>query len=158
MDQVECPICFCSFPINEMIKCTKDHIICKNCVESWIKTGVEQGAARESCPCDDGTGCKIRIDDIKLLLPENYMNKFNENYQSISNPMRNVENDMSKSIFKECPNCHVRVVKFEGTCNLMTCSRCQKKFCFVCGEAVSGYDHFDTGKCPKFMDDKKYNQ
>ena len=28
----------------------------------------------------------------------------------------------------------------------MTC-KCGKNFCWVCGNAITGYEHFRTGKC-----------
>ena len=51
---------------------------------------------------------------------------------------------------KRCPTCGTGVVKSEG-CNKMLCGNCEKHFCYKCGEAVLGYEHFqEAGKCSLF--------
>ena len=51
---------------------------------------------------------------------------------------------------QRCPNCGFGVVKSEG-CNKMTCGNCETRFCYKCGDAVDGYEHFrDGGKCALF--------
>ena len=51
---------------------------------------------------------------------------------------------------KRCPTCGAGVVKSEG-CNKMQCGNCDAFFCYKCGDAVIGYEHFrEGGKCSLF--------
>ena len=51
---------------------------------------------------------------------------------------------------KRCPTCGAGVVKSEG-CNKMRCGNCDAYFCYKCGDAVIGYEHFrEGGKCSLF--------
>ena len=51
---------------------------------------------------------------------------------------------------KRCPTCGAGVVKSEG-CNKMRCGSCDAFFCYKCGDAVLGYEHFrEGGTCSLF--------
>ena len=50
---------------------------------------------------------------------------------------------------KRCPKCGQGVVKSEG-CNKMHCVGCDGYFCYVCGDAIIGYEHFREGRCSLF--------
>ena len=41
---------------------------------------------------------------------------------------------------RPCPACNMAISKTEG-CNKMVC-RCGQYFCYICGKAIDGYDHF----------------
>lgn len=46
----------------------------------------------------------------------------------------------------ECPKCSTPISKTDG-CNKMVCKVCSALFCYLCGRAITGYAHFDTGGC-----------
>ncbi|XP_051219167.1 uncharacterized protein [Lolium perenne] len=72
-----------------------------------------------------------------------------------------------KELYKDvrlCPNCRIAIAKSEG-CNKMVCSNCGQFFCFRCGKAIAGYDHFrncrlfearDTAEWEREMDQLQF--
>jgi len=60
---------------------------------------------------------------------------------------------MSEALVRKCNRCGLRFLKAEG-CNQMTC-RCGNRQCYVCGQNVLDYSHFDGGgRCPMYCDEK----
>ncbi|GMT01892.1 hypothetical protein PENTCL1PPCAC_24066 [Pristionchus entomophagus] len=62
---------------------------------------------------------------------------------------------LNEMLIHRCPRCNKAFEKIEG-CNKITCP-CGQLSCFVCKQAVEGYDHFQdrnaaTGKCPLWED------
>ncbi|KAF8064103.1 hypothetical protein FPV67DRAFT_1782451 [Lyophyllum atratum] len=69
-----------------------------------------------------------------------------------------VEEAMTEALKRDCPKCKKSFIKESG-CNKMTCPNCQTLSCYVCRQAIKGYDHFnqappghagssrDSGKC-----------
>ena len=51
---------------------------------------------------------------------------------------------------KKCPSkqCHILNVRL-GNDNLISCSECQKPYCFLCGKRVNGERHF-AKKCQRY--------
>ncbi|XP_076582550.1 E3 ubiquitin-protein ligase RNF14-like [Chaetodon auriga] len=54
---------------------------------------------------------------------------------------------------KNCPHCFSRIQKDRG-CNIMTCSRCKQRFCWVCLArlSVGSGSHFQDSLCPLYED------
>ncbi|XP_047443580.1 E3 ubiquitin-protein ligase RNF14-like [Mugil cephalus] len=53
---------------------------------------------------------------------------------------------------KLCPHCFSKIEKIEG-CNVMTCSRCRKMFCWICLAKLSNsnaYEHFRETPCVSY--------
>lgn len=48
--------------------------------------------------------------------------------------------------YRPCPVCNTDIYKDLG-CNHMHCSHCNNKFCWSCMKVISGYDHFNEGRC-----------
>jgi len=42
---------------------------------------------------------------------------------------------------KNCPNCRTGIEKISG-CNKMHCENCHTKFCWMCLEVITDYDHY----------------
>ncbi|KAJ4488145.1 hypothetical protein J3R30DRAFT_3433416 [Lentinula aciculospora] len=53
-----------------------------------------------------------------------------------------IEEAMTHALLRNCPSCQKSFVKEEG-CNKMTCPHCRTLSCYVCRQAVTGYDHFN---------------
>lgn len=50
---------------------------------------------------------------------------------------------------KHCPSCGHAAIKADiHSCNKMTCGRCRAFFCWVCGQRITGYDHFNHPLSP----------
>ena len=54
-----------------------------------------------------------------------------------------LEEAMTKALIRECPKCHVPILK-DGGCNKLTCSKCNSYVCDYCGKDITkiGYAHF----------------
>ncbi|CAD5120571.1 DgyrCDS9136 [Dimorphilus gyrociliatus] len=62
-----------------------------------------------------------------------------------------IELKMTEAMIRTCPSCKKRFFKDSG-CNKMTCV-CGQSMCYICKEAITGYDHFTTsGDCSKITD------
>lgn len=53
---------------------------------------------------------------------------------------------MTAALVQKCNKCTKPFVKLSG-CNKMTCN-CGNLQCYVCGESIRDYQHFQRGKCP----------
>uniref|UniRef100_A0A3P8WUG6 RBR-type E3 ubiquitin transferase n=1 Tax=Cynoglossus semilaevis TaxID=244447 RepID=A0A3P8WUG6_CYNSE len=53
---------------------------------------------------------------------------------------------------KHCPHCFCKIQK-NGGCNIMTCSRCRQRFCWLCLKRLSfpvDNGHFEIGTCTQY--------
>eukprot|EP00984_Skeletonema_dohrnii_P004596 scaffold1625_cov70-Skeletonema_dohrnii-CCMP3373.AAC.1 len=55
---------------------------------------------------------------------------------------------MSRACTRSCPHCGQDYMKGDG-CNKIRC-KCGKLSCYLCGEKIAGYSHFNRGKCQKW--------
>ena len=52
---------------------------------------------------------------------------------------------------KKCPNCSTHIEKVnDGSCNLISCQICQKKFCWLCGREASELHFWSPSGCTYF--------
>ncbi|XP_078040707.1 uncharacterized protein LOC144471959 isoform X2 [Augochlora pura] len=56
-----------------------------------------------------------------------------------------LEEKMTEALVRTCSGCSKPYYKTDG-CNLISCA-CGAKMCYICDKAVTGYSHFDVGKC-----------
>ncbi|GAA6016088.1 hypothetical protein JCM10207_004439 [Rhodosporidiobolus poonsookiae] len=73
---------------------------------------------------------------------------------ALANPtaVHRLEEDMSNALIRRCGKCATPFVKTDG-CNLITCSACATKSCYLCQKVVTDvtYKHFDEpGPCKGF--------
>lgn len=59
-----------------------------------------------------------------------------------------VENKMSEALMKKCYNCARPFIKSDG-CNRIKCP-CGALQCYLCGEPITGYNHFNGKGGDKF--------
>ena len=55
---------------------------------------------------------------------------------------------------KPCPTCGMAIERTEG-CNKMTCVQCGSFFCYKCGSAIRGYNHFKEGSTCILFDEEE---
>lgn len=62
---------------------------------------------------------------------------------------KHIEESMSSALIRLCTNeaCKTPMIK-EGGCNKLTCPRCKRLLCYLCGKdvTVEKYAHWDKGK------------
>ncbi|XP_068918391.1 E3 ubiquitin-protein ligase RNF216-like [Tenebrio molitor] len=61
-----------------------------------------------------------------------------------------IENKMTEALLRKCWKCSKQFYKESG-CNKMTCV-CGAKMCYVCGEAVTDYAHFNQNRCALYTE------
>ncbi|KAL6652119.1 hypothetical protein ACP70R_011044 [Stipagrostis hirtigluma subsp. patula] len=129
-DVVYCPRC--------VIGCLEDENNNAQCPEcSFIFCSFCKG------PCHPGKQCLTPQQKILLRQAPGRMTE-----REIAQEMLNI-----KELYKDvrlCPKCRMAIAKTEG-CNKMVCGSCGQYFCFRCGKAITGYEHFrDGGNCELF--------
>lgn len=95
------------------------------------------------------------VDLVELNLTSHYPVKVNSQLSTL-NPEHQkehklsakhiVEEAMTAALVQKCNKCTKPFVKLSG-CNKMTCN-CGNLQCYVCGQNIRDYRHFERGKCP----------
>ena len=67
--------------------------------------------------------------------------------QTTLKTIQSEENDQFMKKYVKCPKCKAPIDKFDG-CNKISCI-CGCILCYVCGQKISGYEHFqeNNAKC-----------
>ncbi|GJN01870.1 hypothetical protein PR202_ga19172 [Eleusine coracana subsp. coracana] len=129
-DVVYCPRC--------VIGCLEDEDNIAQCPEcTFIFCSFCKG------PCHPGKQCLTPEQKIQRRQASGRMTE-KEAAQELLN-IRELYKDV-----RLCPKCGMAIAKTEG-CNKMVCGSCGQYFCFRCGKAITGYEHFrDEGNCQLF--------
>ena len=91
---------------------------------------------------------KLIKDYIKASGPEKALMEKRHGKRELTNMMNEfLSEDYKEKNTRGCPNCQAPIQKFAG-CNMMTCNKCNNKFCYICGSGVNRenpYSHFQEG-------------
>ncbi|GFO18180.1 E3 ubiquitin-protein ligase rnf14 [Plakobranchus ocellatus] len=123
LNLAHCPLCFFAF--------------CTLCERVW-----HQG---RSCETEEDLLEDLQQRDTSGMTHA-VQRKFEELRKKLETEMK-TKATVKKST-RPCPKCKIPVEKIGG-CNKMTC-KCGAFFCWVCGRAINGYNHFSAGSCPLF--------
>eukprot|EP00054_Salpingoeca_dolichothecata_P011698 m.64893 g.64893 ORF g.64893 m.64893 type:complete len:537 (-) comp19587_c0_seq1:54-1664(-) len=133
-DIAYCPRCSTAATrVDELARCPKCMFaFCVDCQESY----------HPGTPCETA---ETKLDKLK---------KSPGNKSKLSERLRKIEELQGlktiSRVCKACPSCKAQIEK-DGGCNKMTCFKCGTYFCWLCGKSISGYDHFQDGKCVLFQ-------
>ena len=130
VETVQCAICYQTIHSTHNLKCCSRKV-CRECMDQMIKTNIDKGIIKISCPFPD---CEkyIASDDVKHLLQPypKYLEKYSKFREARS----------ESATEKVCPRCalltHHQVPKRlfgpkESDIKL-TCERCSLEWCFKC--------------------------
>lgn len=116
--ETECELCCYPVSRENAIQCPNGHIICKSCIKTQVKVGIESGAANDKYPC----GCNSHISNgilEKILSPE-LMKKFDEYeaYHALTNA--------NVPFLRKCWKCAYYIIDEDESCP-MNCPECKRK-------------------------------
>jgi ankyrin repeat protein len=119
---------------DSVISCSNNHKVCKECLQKWIKTNINQYLQIKCVECDEFYPKK----DILQYFPEDTIENFFSEKQ-IELPKTKTEIDIIeyyKNLLDEtknmcCPNCRTVFLDFDG-CVKLTCNNCGIFFCGLC--------------------------
>ncbi|KAG6557573.1 hypothetical protein Mapa_000849 [Marchantia paleacea] len=142
MDIVYCPRCetVCIEEQDNFVQCTKCfYSFCSLCRQTWHV----------------GQECMSVESRLRILQERRNGSKSGEDQRRKEEELRNEMMNLNyvRREAKQCPKCKMAISKTEG-CNKMVCSNCGQYFCFKCGDAIAGYNHFADGKCRLFEEEE----
>ncbi|TVU15933.1 hypothetical protein EJB05_39477, partial [Eragrostis curvula] len=124
-----------------------DLVYCPRCAVGFLKDESNNAHCPEcsfifcsSCkePCHPGKQCVTLEEKIQRQQASGRITE-GEMAQELLN-MKEAYKDV-----RLCPKCRMAIAKTEG-CNKVVCGNCGQYFCFRCGKAIDGYEHF-KGDC-----------
>ncbi|KAK3143829.1 hypothetical protein QOZ80_4AG0305510 [Eleusine coracana subsp. coracana] len=156
-----CMICLNQSKGSNFARLPCQHLFCLKCMETLCRMHVKEGSVFQlACsseiigfdvrccllskgPCHPGKQCLTPEQKIQRRQASGRMTE-KEAAQELLN-IRELYKDV-----RLCPKCGMAIAKTEG-CNKMVCGSCGQYFCFRCGKAITGYEHFrDEGNCQLF--------
>eukprot|EP00897_Mesotaenium_endlicherianum_P009622 jgi/Mesen1/8689/ME000517S08005 len=138
-DLVYCPRC--STPCLE--DTSGNHAQCSQCFFSFC--GLCRDSWHSGNPCMDAAA-RLRVMQSRRA-GRTADEEQRRREKDLLNEMQNLQYVSREA--SRCPKCRMAISKTEG-CNKMTCANCNAYFCYKCGKAINGYDHFGSGKCVLF--------
>lgn len=151
---VQCPVSECGNQIfrrdtsDQLVQCTRcNYAFCKTCRRLWHSKFVD-------CRAESGDYV-VPVEAIESYQhltkddPERKVLNARYGHKVMILALREYEMDqLFKQLLRDsndcaqCPSCDVVIEKSDG-CNMMTCSRCFTKFCFLCGYITdASHEHF----------------
>ncbi|KAK3141639.1 hypothetical protein QOZ80_4BG0336490 [Eleusine coracana subsp. coracana] len=125
-----CMICLNQGKGSNFIRLSCQHLFCMKCMETLCRMHVKEGK--------------------QCITPEDKIQHQQETGKITGKEMAQ-ELLSIKEAYKDvrlCPKCRMAIAKTEG-CNKVVCGNCGQYFCFRCGKAIDGYEHFG-GDCKLF--------
>ncbi|KAK6202331.1 uncharacterized protein RJT21DRAFT_1738 [Scheffersomyces amazonensis] len=136
--------------LDNLMKCPKcKYAFCANCFHSY------HGDYK---PCATIAGSDwyngVNVEHIKIYMessetdPEYISIASHYGKKKMLRVVKEYEMDLLFKQFKEendvcdCPKCKTPIERIDG-CNKMECKRCLSSFCFLCGESIHDYSHFN---------------
>ncbi len=120
----ECTICLCDIEETISIE-TCNHNFCKECIEEFIKTQIDNGITTINCPYSN---CKISISPKQIISLIDKSRK--DKYESFS---INGLFELNKDLLTWCltPGCEYGF-EYDKTELVFKCPKCLKSYCFKC--------------------------
>ncbi|KAH9513045.1 hypothetical protein Btru_035689 [Bulinus truncatus] len=131
---IQCDCCFANFEFEEMVQCADCHLVCKDCLNSYVKE-VIYGSSKVEMKCL-AEGCTMNYPDSELrrCLETSIWEKLEERGMMENVNMAGFDDLVS------CPGCNFKAI-MSPTSNMFLCRNldCQKAVCRKCG--IDWNDH-----------------